>query len=55
MRTRTDGKYGHCETTIEETLDRDDLTADQKRDIAALFSTPPSHVEWSERAEVSPD
>jgi hypothetical protein len=84
MRIRTDGKYGHRETTIEEAaafwdcnktatllqsaetvprwadaieelLTRDDLTPDQKRDIAELFSTPAFQVEWNERAEVSPD
>lgn len=84
MRIRTDGKYGHRETTIEnaaafwdcnktaallqsaglvpkwaaglkELLARDDFTAEQKREIAALFSTGDFRVGWGEELDVSPE
>jgi hypothetical protein len=41
-------------SAIDQLLDRDDLTPDQKREIAALFSTGGFEVAWSEESDVRP-
>lgn len=45
----------HWADALEELLARDDLTAEQKLEIADLFSTAGLGVQWSESADVRPD